>query len=212
MTSLPKLVIIALVLVAAACSENKPQPQPSAKAPEEQPLPAKATAIIDTDAGKMTCELFPQEAPRNVANFIGLAEGTREWEHPLNHRRIRMKLYDGTIFHRVIPGFMIQGGDPAGNGAGGPGYHVLDEISPKLKFDRAGRMAMANEGPNTNGSQFFITVAATPHLNGRFTIIGRCNTAAVLVAEKIASAPRDKNDDKPFSPTKIRSITIQRGQ
>lgn len=133
---------ILLLLALAACSSEQPKPK-AAEAPAEPPLPAKATAIIQTDVGKLTCELFPGEAPRNVANFIGLAEGTKEWEHPLNHRMFRMKLYDGTSFHRVIPGFMIQGGDPAGNGAGGPGYHVLDEISPKLKFDRTGRMAMA---------------------------------------------------------------------
>ncbi len=202
--------ICALLLVLAACSSEQPKPK-AAEAPAEPPLPAKATAMIQTDMGKLTCELFPQEAPRNVGNFIGLAEGTKEWEHPLNHRMIRMKLYDGTAFHRVIPGFMIQGGDPMGNGAGGPGYHVLDEISPKLKFDRAGRMAMANEGPNTNGSQFFITLSPQPHLDGRFTIIGQCDNASVQVAKKIAAVPRDRNNDRPDSPPKIRKITIERG-
>ena len=198
------------LLVLIACSENSPKPQ-QAEAPAEPPLPAKATAIIQTDMGKMTCALLPGEAPRNVGNFIGLAEGTREWEHPLNHRMIKMKLYDGTSFHRVIPSFMVQGGDPAGNGAGGPGYHVVDEISPKLKFDRAGRMAMANEGPNTNGSQFFITVAPTPYLDGRFTIIGQCDNPSIQVAKKIAAVPRDRNNDRPNDPPKIRSVTIVRG-
>jgi peptidyl-prolyl cis-trans isomerase A (cyclophilin A) len=203
---------LAAALLLAACSENAPKPQQAA-VPAEPPLPAKATAIIDTSAGRMTCELFPTEAPRNVANFIGLAEGTREWEHPLNHQMIKMKLYDGTSFHRVIPGFMIQGGDPAGNGAGGPGYHVVDEISPKLKFDRPGRMAMANdERVNTNGSQFFITLSPQPHLDGRFTIIGQCDNASVQIARKIAAVPRDRNNDRPKEPMpKIRRVTIQRG-
>ena len=106
---------------------------------------------------------------------------------------------------------MIQGGDPAGNGAGGPGYHVLDEISPTLKFDRAGRMAMANEGRNTNGSQFFITETATPFLDGKFTIIGQCDKASIAIVKKIARMPRDKNNDRPNNPVKIRTVTIQRG-
>lgn len=201
---------VLLLLALAACSSEQPKPK-AAETPAEPPLPAKATAVIQTDIGKLTCELFPQEAPRNVANFIGLAEGTKKWEHPLNHRMFRMKLYDGTSFHRVIPGFMIQGGDPAGNGAGGPGYHVIDEISPKLKFDRAGRMAMANEGRNTNGSQFFITETATPFLDGKFTIIGQCDKASVAIVKKIARMPRDKNNDRPNDPVKIRTVTIERG-
>ncbi|MBV8207220.1 MAG: peptidylprolyl isomerase [Acidobacteria bacterium] len=202
------LIVAVLVCLAAGCSDQ-PKPQPAASRAEPE-LPAQATAIIETDAGRLTCELFPQEAPRNVANFIGLAEGTHEWEHPLNHRRIRMKLYDGTSFHRVIPGFMIQGGDPAGNGSGGPGYRVPDEIRTSLKFDRPGRMAMANDGANTNGSQFFVTERATPHLDGRYTIIGQCDNPSVQVVKKIARMPRDTNDDRPFNPVKIRSVTIQR--
>ena len=204
------IAVALIVLMLAACSSEQPQPK-AAEAPAEAPLPAKATAIIQTDMGKLTCELFPADAPRNVGNFIGLAEGTREWAHPLNHRMFRMKLYDGTSFHRVIPGFMIQGGDPSGNGAGGPGYHVLDEISPKMKFDRPGRMAMANEGRNTNGSQFFVTEVATPFLDGKYTIIGQCDKASVDVVKKIARTPRDKNNDRPNDPVKIRTVTIQRG-
>src|ERR1051326_2084550 len=177
-------VAVACILTVTACTQ-----QPEAKkesAPKEQALPDKATAVIETGRGTMHCELFPKVAPRNVANFIGLAEGTKEWKHPLNGRLVHFHLYDGTIFHRVIPGFMIQGGDPAGNGAGGPGYTTPDEIKD-VTFDRPGRMALANEGPDTNGSQFFITETPQPHLNGKFTIIGQCDPATVTMVKKIVN-------------------------
>ncbi len=201
-------VAVLLALLLAACESEKPK---VAEKPKEEPLPAKATAHIETTAGALTCELFPQLAPKNVANFIGLAEGAKEWKHPVNGRIVHFHLYDGTVFHRVIPNFMVQGGDPAGNGAGGPGYNVADEIRSDLKFDKPGRMAMANEGANTNGSQFFVTEVATPHLNGRFTIIGQCDAASVAVVKKIARLPRDKNTDRPFEPVKIQKVTIERG-
>src|SRR5215472_12221252 len=123
-------------------------------------------AVFDTSEGRIVCRLFEKEAPKTVSNFIDLAEGKREWTHPVSRRKSKDRLYDGTIFHRVIPNFMIQGGDPAGNGSGDPGYTFKDEIVSSLTFDRPGRLAMANSGPNTNGSQFFITEVATPHLNG----------------------------------------------
>ncbi len=201
-------VAVACVLVATAC--NQPPAAKQVSAAKEQALPDKATAVIETTQGTMHCELFPKVAPRNVANFIGLAEGTKEWKHPLNGRTVHFHLYDGTIFHRVIPGFMIQGGDPAGNGAGGPGYNTPDEIKD-VTFDRPGRMALANEGPDTNGSQFFITEVAQPHLNGKFTIIGQCDPATVTLVKKIARMPRNKaNNDRPFDPVKITKVTIER--
>ncbi len=162
-------------------------------------------AIIDTTAGKITCTLFPDKAPMTVDNFIGLSEGTKDWINPASKaKKHGVPLYDGTIFHRVIPNFMIQGGDPMGNGAGDPGYSFKDEFSD-LRFDQPGRLAMANSGPNTNGSQFFITVVPTPHLNNRHTIFGQCDNMDVV--QKIVRAPRDPND-RPFHPTKINHITI----
>jgi peptidyl-prolyl cis-trans isomerase A (cyclophilin A) len=186
-------------------------------------LPASAqtagghpVAIIDTTAGKMTCTLFPDKAPIGVANFIGLAEGTKDWTHPASHaRKHGVPLYDGTIFHRVIPNFMIQGGDPAGNGTGDPGYAFKNEVSPDLKFDRPGRLAYANSGPDTNGSQFFITEQAFTGqqgdlLNGHYTIFGQCDEHTVALVKQIARMGRDPRDDRPFHPVKINHITIQK--
>jgi peptidyl-prolyl cis-trans isomerase A (cyclophilin A) len=163
-------------------------------------------AILTTSAGRITCELFQEKTPIAVANFIGLAKGTKDWINPVSKAtKHNTPLYNGTIFHRVIPGFMIQGGDPAGNGGGGPGYSFKDEIVPGLYFDRPGRLAMANSGPNTNGSQFFITDGVAAHLNGHFTIFGQC--APVSVIRTIAAAPRDA-DDRPFHPVRLIKVTI----
>ncbi len=200
---------VACFFIVTACNE-KPAPKTESSAPKEETLPDQATAVIETSMGTMHCELFPKVAPKNVANFIGLAEGTKEWKHPLNGRTVHFHLYDGTVFHRVIPGFMVQGGDPAGNGAGGPGYSLPDEIKD-ITFDKPGRMALANEGPNTNGSQFFITETPQPHLNGKFTIIGQCDPASVEIVKKIARVPRNKaNNDRPFDPPKIIKVTIEK--
>lgn len=167
--------------------------------------PQTLRAVLQTTAGTITCELYPNKAPMTVDNFVGLATGTKEWRNPATRAKMKNKpLYDGTIFHRVIPGFMIQGGDPMGNGAGDPGYSFKDEFSD-LRFDQPGRLAMANSGPNTNGSQFFITEVPTPHLNNRHTIFGQCSPMSVISA--IARAPRDPND-KPFHPTKIIHVSI----
>jgi len=166
-------------------------------------------AVLDTSAGQITCELFPDKAPLAVSNFIGLAEGTKDWINPVSKAtKHNTPLYNGTIFHRVIPGFMIQGGDPAGNGGGDPGYKFKDEIVPGLYFDRPGRLAMANAGPNTNGSQFFITDGPAPHLNGHFTIFGQC--APTSVVTKIAAVPRDVHD-RPLRPVKLIKVTILKG-
>lgn len=165
-------------------------------------------AVIDTTAGKMKCALFPDVAPIGVANFIGLAKGTKDWVSPITHaKKHGVSLYDGTIFHRVIPEFMIQGGDPAGTGEGDPGYVFKNETSPAVKFDRPGRLAYANAGPGTNGSQFFITEVPYPSLNGGYTIFGQCDDAAVALVKQIARMGRDAND-RPFRPVKIIHITV----
>src|SRR6201997_4175157 len=188
------------------------KPSTAAKPGTATHVAAKPTAIIDTTAGKMTCTLFPDKAPIGVANFIGLATGTKDWKNPVSGAtKHGVPLYDGTIFHRVIPNFMIQGGDPAGNGTGDPGYKFRDEIVSGLTFDRPGRLAMANSGPSTNGSQFFITEVPTPHLNGRHTIFGQCDPATVTLVKQIARMASDPRDNRPFRPVKINHISIERG-
>ena len=158
---------------------------------------AEPTAIIHTTAGDLHCTLFPKVAPIGVENFIGLATGTKDWTSPVCHaKKHGVPLYDGTIFHRVIPEFMIQGGDPAGNGGGDPGYKFKNETSSAVKFDRPGRLAYANAGPDTNGSQFFITEVPYPSLNGGYTIFGQCDNAAVEVVKKIARMPTRRRNSR----------------
>ncbi len=164
-------------------------------------------AVIYTSTGTIVCKLFEHEAPKAVANFRGLASGSKPWTDPRTGRLIHRPLYSGTAFHRVIPGFMIQGGDPAGDGTGSPGYEFADEISPDRKFDHAGVLAMANHGPNTNGSQFFITVAPAEHLNGGYTVFGEV-VSGQDVADAISNVPRDSND-KPLTPVIIKAIAIR---
>lgn len=166
-------------------------------------------AIFNTSEGTIVCRLFEKEAPKTVANFVELAEGKREWTHPVSRQKSSNKLYDGTVFHRVIPDFMIQGGDPAGNGTGGPGYKFEDETkgSPH-RFDKKGKLAMANAGPNTNGSQFFITVAATEWLTGNHTIFGEVVEGQEIV-DKVSKVSRDRQD-RPVKPVVLESVTIER--
>jgi peptidyl-prolyl cis-trans isomerase A (cyclophilin A) len=166
-------------------------------------------AIFDTTEGQIVCRLFEKEAPKTVANFVELAEGNREWTHPVTRKKSKDRLYDGTIFHRVIPDFMIQGGDPAGNGMGGPGYQFEDETkgSPH-KFDKPGKLAMANAGPNTNGSQFFITVAPTTWLTGKHTIFGEVIEGQDVV-NKITGVPRG-SQDRPKKDVTLNSVKIER--
>ena len=174
---------------------------------------SKPTAVIKTTVGDLTCTLFPDKAPIGVQNFIGLASGTKDWKNPVSgSTKHGVPLYDGTIFHRVIPEFMIQGGDPAGNGSGGPGYDFKNEVSGDLLFDRPGRLAYANSGPNTNGSQFFITedVEHSRHLSGSYTIFGQCDDAAVTLVKQISHMATDPTNDKPFRPVKIIHISIVR--
>jgi peptidyl-prolyl cis-trans isomerase A (cyclophilin A) len=166
-------------------------------------------AILDTSEGKIVCRLFEKDAPKTVANFTELAEGKREWTHPVTRKKSKDRLYDGTIFHRVIPDFMIQGGDPAGNGMGGPGYQFEDETkgSPH-KFDKIGKLAMANAGPNTNGSQFFITVAPTTWLTGKHTIFGEVVEGQEVV-DKITTVPRNRQD-RPLKDVVLQAVTIEK--
>jgi peptidyl-prolyl cis-trans isomerase A (cyclophilin A) len=192
-------------------------------APAAKPAPAKppvhhaagtTTAIIETTVGKLTCTLFPDKAPIGVANFIGLATGTKDWKNPASGvTKHGVPLYDGTIFHRVIPEFMIQGGDPKGDGTGDPGYEFKNEVSSDLLFDKPGRLAYANSGPNTNGSQFFITedVAHSAHLSGSYTIFGQCDEATVALVKQISRMATDPRNDRPFRPVKIVHITIVHG-
>jgi peptidyl-prolyl cis-trans isomerase A (cyclophilin A) len=178
---------------------------------DEKPLGSEPTAVIETTMGNLRCKLFPKEAPKTVANFVGLAEGTKDWKDPATGQtKHGVPLYSGTIFHRVIPDFMIQGGDPMGTGTGDPGYRFEDEIVSSLTFDRPGRLAMANAGPGTNGSQFFITEKPTPWLNGHHTIFGQCDDASVELVKKIARVPKGPGD-KPTTPVRISKIVIERG-
>src|SRR5262245_26208546 len=212
--------------------------------PETKKAPAKAAAasttsaktpqaILHTTVGDMKCELFPEKAPKAVDNFIGLATGKRDWTNPGTAQKVHGKpLYDGVIFHRVIPGFMVQSGDPAGTGMGSPGYKFEDELNADLLFDRPGRLAMANSGPNTNGSQFFITEVAYSSLNpcldeggclrgsrmvpknSGYTLFGQCDAASVELVKKIAAGPCQGGatcngyNSKPQNPVKINHIEI----
>ncbi|HET7842132.1 MAG TPA: peptidylprolyl isomerase [Terriglobia bacterium] len=163
-------------------------------------------AVFDTSMGKITCRLFKEQAPKTVENFVGLAAGSKEFTDPKTRQRAKRPFYDGLVFHRVIPDFMIQGGCPLGTGTGGPGYQFGDEFVKDIAFDKPGKLAMANAGPNTNGSQFFITVAATPWLNNHHTIFGEVVEGYDIV-EKISTAPRDRGD-RPKTAVTLNSVKI----
>ncbi len=221
------LTLLCLSLAASAQSTATAKKTPS-KTPAAQASAAPAaapTAIIHTTLGDMKCQLMPDKAPKAVANFVGLATGTKDWTDPVTGKKMHNKpLYDGVIFHRVIPEFMIQGGDPQGDGRGNPGYKFEDELHADLLFDKPGRLAMANSGLNTNGSQFFITEKEVPFLNpcfdpngcmgGRrapnsgYTIFGQCDDNTVELVKKIARMPRGAQD-RPNDPVKIQHIEIQ---
>ena len=165
-------------------------------------------ADFDTSEGKFTVKLFDQEAPKTVENFVGLAEGTKEWTDPRTNRKVKQPYYDGIVYHRVIDGFMIQGGDPLGQGIGGPGYNFADEFHPKLRHSKAGILSMANRGPNTNGGQFFITLAPTPHLDDRHSVFGEV-TEGMDVVRKIGSTKTGERD-RPVKDVVINRVTIRR--
>jgi peptidyl-prolyl cis-trans isomerase A (cyclophilin A) len=195
------IVVLALAMSASAQTSTGTAKKSTAATPKKSSTAAKksaaptavvakeTTATFDTSMGQINCVLFPDKAPKTVANFVGLATGTKSWRDPLSGKDMSGKpLYSGTVFHRVIPQFMIQGGDPTGTGRGNPGYRFEDEFDPTLTFDQPGRLAMANSGPGTNGSQFFITEVPTPHLNNKHTIFGQCDSASVELVKRIAAA------------------------
>ena len=228
--------LILLCLGLAAGAQSKPKTPASGTAPKTAskaaPTKGSPTAIIHTSAGDLKCSLFPAQAPKAVANFVGLAKGTKPWKDPATGKTIHGKsLYDGVIFHRTIPEFMIQGGDPSGSGSGDVGFEFEDDLHPDLLFDKPGRLAMANRGPNTNSSQFFITEKEVPFLNpcldpngcagGRrapnsgYTIFGQCDDDSVELVKKIARMPCgggmtcNASNSRPATPVKITHIDIQ---
>jgi peptidyl-prolyl cis-trans isomerase A (cyclophilin A) len=178
--------------------------------PVTEQTSAARRAILHTNRGDIIVDLFPDHAPKTVANFADLAEGAKEWTDPKTRAKTTDKLYDGTVFHRVIDGFMIQGGDPLGQGTGGPGYQFGDEFHPDLTFNRPYLLAMANAGPGTNGSQFFITVGPTPHLNRKHTIFGEVtDDASKKVVDSIATT-KTARGDRPVDDVVIESVEVQR--
>jgi peptidyl-prolyl cis-trans isomerase A (cyclophilin A) len=170
--------------------------------------PPGTYAVLETSQGSIVCRLFDKEAPQTVANFIGLAEGTKEFVDARSGAKTKRAFYDGLAFHRVIPDFMIQGGCPLGNGTGGPGYKFADEFHPSLRHNASGKLSMANAGPGTNGSQFFVTVAPTPWLDNRHTIFGEV-VEGQDVADKISKVPRDSSD-RPRTPVILQHVRIER--
>ncbi|MFZ0392256.1 MAG: peptidylprolyl isomerase [Terracidiphilus sp.] len=206
------IAIAALSLAVSAQQSTKPAaqdlpdgPQPNGPAAVQ---PNGPMVVMDTSMGRITCQFFQKQAPVAVANFIGLAKGTKDWTDPATKQRVHGKrYYDHTTFHRVIPQFMIQGGDSTGTGSGDPGFSFDDEFDPNLNFDVAGRLAMANSGPNTNGSQFFITELPYPSLNQHYTIFGQCDEPSVNVVKTIARVQTDSND-KPLAPVYLNKVTI----
>jgi peptidyl-prolyl cis-trans isomerase A (cyclophilin A) len=204
--------LIPACLSVAACAQTPGAELPDApstvshQAPPAEPT--GPTAVFDTSLGRMTCKLYQDQAPKTVASFVGLADGSRPWTDPATHEKVTGKsFYNGTTFHRVIPGFMVQGGDRLGTGMGDAGFYLPDEFNPTLRFDVPGRLAMANAGPGTAGSQFFITETANADLNGSYTIFGQCDQHSVLIAATIARVPRDR-EDKPLQPVTLNKLTI----
>ncbi|SEF49008.1 peptidyl-prolyl cis-trans isomerase A (cyclophilin A) [Bryocella elongata] len=221
--SIPWFAAMTFALSAAAQSSTAPasttpaQQSPADALPDapsamvhEAPaaVPTGSIVVFDTSMGRMVCRLFDKEAPITSANFVGLATGTKEFTDPVTSKKVTgVPFYDGTTFHRVIPGFMIQGGDRVGNGTGDAGYYIEDEILPSLRFDVPGRLAMANSGPNTNSAQFFITEAPQPDLTGHYSIFGQCDEHAVVMVMSIARVQRGA-DDKPVTPVMLNKVTV----
>jgi peptidyl-prolyl cis-trans isomerase A (cyclophilin A) len=210
-----KILLPALTAALALPAFAQTSSQPAEELPDAPQATAAAmlhpngpTVVMDTSMGRITCQFFQRQAPKAVANFIALAEGTKDWVDPVSGKKQHNKpLYDGTIFHRVIPDFMIQGGDPSGTGMGDGGFKFDDEFDPDLNFDVPGRLAMANSGPNTNGSQFFITELPYASLNQHYTIFGQCDESGVLVVKTIARV-QTGDRDKPVTPVVLKKVTI----
>jgi peptidyl-prolyl cis-trans isomerase A (cyclophilin A) len=200
---------------AASASQELPDAPSTVSHAKAPPEPTGPTVVIDTTMGRMVCKLFDKQAPVASANFVGLAEGSKDWVDATTQKKIHHQpFYNGVTFHRVIPGFMIQGGDRLGTGTGDAGYLFANEVDPSLNFDVAGRLAMANAGPGpdgtgTNGSQFFITEVPYPDLNGGYTIFGQCDEHSVLIVASIARVDRDAQD-KPREPVIINKVTVVR--
>ena len=200
---------------------EKPTP-PAEKPTPPKELPAAETAKpsaakygpgtyahFTTNHGGMVARLFDKDAPKTVENFVGLAEGKKQWMNPRTNSMVRRPYYNNLTFHRIIPGFMIQGGDPEGTGTGGPGFTFEDEFSPNLRHSKAGILSMANRGPNTNGGQFFITLGPTPHLNNRHSVFGEL-VEGMDTLKAIGNVPTQKSDNKPLKPVVIKSVRIER--
>jgi peptidyl-prolyl cis-trans isomerase A (cyclophilin A) len=212
-----KALLLPIALCTVAGAAQTPTPAPPAELPDAPsttahvappPEPRGPTVLFDTTMGRLTCKLFSEVAPQTTASFIGLATGSKTWTDPATLKPVSGRpFYDGTTFHRVIPGFMIQGGDRLGDGTGDAGFYLPDEISPALRFDVPGRLAMANSGPGTDGSQFFITEDEKAELNGHYTIFGQCDAHSVLLAASIARVERDRQD-KPLTPVMLNKVTI----
>ena len=194
---------LTLCLTNTSCAADK-----EGKEKKETSLKPGLYAIFHTSQGDITCILFEKEAPKTIDNFVGLANGTKEWTDPKTGKKVKKRFYDGLIFHRVIPKFMIQGGDPEGTGRGGPGYRFEDEFKSDIKFDKPGMLAMANSGPNTNGSQFFITTVPTPWLNNKHNIFGQV-IEGQDVTDKIEEVKKGRGD-KPLEDIVIQKLEIKR--
>ena len=194
-----KLLFVAALLISA----------PNGFAADSPEKKGPLYATLKTSMGDIVIQLFDDKAPKTVANFVDLATGTKEWTDPKTREKVKRPLYNGTIFHRVIPGFMIQGGDPLGNGTGGPGYRFEDEFHPDLKHSKPGILSMANAGPNTNGSQFFIIQKPTPWLDGKHSVFGEV-VKGQNVADAIVNVPRDLRD-RPMKDVVIQEVIISRG-
>jgi peptidyl-prolyl cis-trans isomerase A (cyclophilin A) len=205
--------LLALIIAAIFGTGTVPFPEGGLSqfslAAETQAKKGPLYATLKTSMGDIVVLLYEEHAPKTVANFVDLATGAKEWTDPKTREKVKRPLYNGTILHRVIPGFMIQGGDPLGNGTGGPGYRFEDEFHPDLKHSKPGILSMANAGPNTNGSQFFITHKATPWLDGRHTVFGEV-VKGQNVVDDIANVSRDARD-RPIKDIVIREVIISRG-